>query len=197
MVVRARIMEMSKIIIGTMRFVDRASAVATVRAAIDAGFNYIDTSPCYCHESEAENSESWVGEAVNGPGYRDRVMVSTKSTPGNGGLQLGEFKPEGGFGVRTVEQLNMVFSQSLRRTGLDRFNCYHLWTTHTQEQFREAMKPGGWFDGVMANRDKWDHLGVTTHADAGTIIEFLESGKFETGTLPLNLINTTRLRAVE
>lgn len=124
-------------------------------------------------------------------------MVSTKCTPGNGGVELGEFKPEGGFGVRSSAQLEQVMAQSLRRLGLGRVDHYHLWTTHTAEQFAEAFIPGGWHDGVMANRDKWDHLGITTHAPSDTIIEFLESGKFEAVTLPLNVINTTRLPAVK
>ncbi len=190
-------MELSKIVIGAMRLRDRESAIATVRAGIDAGFNYIDASPCYCRASEQECSEAWVGAALADPSYRDRVMLSTKCAPGNGGLELGEFRPEGGFGVRSIEQLEQVLTQSLTRLNQPRVDYYHLWTTHTREQFAEAMKPAGWYEGVQANADKWDHLGVTTHADPDTIIEFLESGKFETVTLPLNVINNTRLRVVE
>ncbi len=190
-------MELSKILIGAMRFKDRDSAVATVRRAIDRGFNYIDTSPCYCRKSEEENSESWVGEAVRHPDYRGKVMVSTKCSPGNGGLLLGDFKGESGFGVRNVKQLDRVFDNSLRRTGLDRFDYYHLWTVHTREQFDEAMKPGGWYKGVKRRKHQWDHLGVTTHADGETIISFLESGVFQAVTLPYNIINTTRRRAID
>ncbi len=190
-------MEMSKIVIGAMRLKDRDSGVATIRVGIDAGFNYIDTSPCYCRASEEENSEAWVGQAVSDPNYRERVMVSTKCTPGNGGMELGDFMPEGGFGARSVDQLNQVFDQSLRRLNMDRVDYYHLWTTHTDEQFAEATKPGGWLDGVKARSDQWDHLGVTTHTDTGTIIRFLESGLFETVTMPLNVINTARMGVVE
>jgi len=190
-------MEMSKIIIGAMRFIDRESARATIHAGIDAGFNYIDTSPCYCRQDETENSEAWVGEAIRDPNYRDRVKVSTKCTPGNGGMELGEFMPEGGFGIRSVEQFDQMFNQSLTRMGLDRVDYYHLWTTHTDEQFTEAFKPGGWYDGLMEHSDQWDHLGITTHTDSDTLIPFLESGKFETVTMPLNVINTARLRAVD
>jgi predicted aldo/keto reductase-like oxidoreductase len=190
-------MNMSKILIGAMRFHDRKSAVTTVREAIDCGFNYIDTSACYCFQSEEENSEAWVGEAVNYKNYRDRVMVAAKCTAGNGGMGLGDFIQQRGFGVRSVEQLKQVFEQSLRRQKLEKFDYYHMWTTHTMEQFNEAMKPGGWYEGVMAMSDYWDHLGITTHADNDIIINFLETGKFETVTLPLNVINTTRMKAVE
>lgn len=190
-------MKHSKILIGGMRFKDGESARAIIHKAIDCGFNYIDTSPMYCRKDEEENSETWVGAALKDPKYRDRVMVSTKCSPGDGGLGLGEFRPEGGFGVRSKKKLQQVFEQSLRRMNLSRVDWYHLWTTHTMEQLEEAMKPGGWYDGVMVNKDKWDHLGVTTHATSDIIIEFLETGKFESVTLPLNVINTTRLKAVE
>ena len=190
-------MEMSKIVIGAMRFVDRESARATIHAGIDAGFNYIDTSPCYCRADETENSEAWVGAAIRDPAYRDRVRVSTKCTPGNGGMELGELVLEGGFGVRSVEEFDRMFNQSLTRLGMDRVDYYHLWTTHTDEQFTEAFKPGGWYDGLMAHSDQWDHLGITTHTDSDTLIPFLKSGKFETVTMPLNVINTARLRAVD
>jgi len=189
-------MNMSKIIIGAMRFPNRATAVATVRRAIDCGFNYVDCSPCYCFQSEEENSESWVGEAVNHPHYRNRVMISAKCTPGNGGLGFGEYNPATGFGVRTAPHLREVFDQSRKRINVDRFDYYHLWTTHTLEQLADALKPGGWYEGLEGLRSSWDHHGFTTHADSATIIAFLKTGKFETVTLPLNVINTTRLEAV-
>ena len=190
-------MELSKILIGAMRFRDRKSAVEIIRYAIDCGFNYIDTSPCYCYKSESENSEAWVGEAVNHPGYRDRVMVSTKCSAGDGGLGLGQFNPKAGFGVRSREQLRQVFNQSLRRLHLPSIDYYHLWTTHTHEQFDAAMKQGSWYDGVMEQKHLWKRLGITTHGDAQTIISFLETGKFSTVTLPFNIINTTRSAVVD
>jgi uncharacterized protein len=190
-------MEPSRIVIGAMRFRDRKSAIETIRFAIDCGFNYIDTSPCYCYVDEAENSEAWVGEAVNDPRYRDRVMVSTKSSAGDGGLGLGQFNPKSGFGVRSPEQLRQVFNQSLGRMNLSGVDYYHLWTTHTQEQFDAAMKKGSWYDGVMEHKKQWKHLGITSHGDAAAVISFLESGKFETVTIPFNVINTTRSAVVD
>jgi hypothetical protein len=187
----------SKIIIGAMRFADRPSAITTIRHAIDCGFNYIDTSPCYCFQSEEENSERWVGEALSDPSYRSRVLLSAKCSPGNGGLGLGSFDIQKGFGVRTMNQLDRMFGQSLSRLGATRFDYYHLWTTHTMEQLDEAKKPGGWLDGVMHLRNRWDHLGITTHADSGTIMRFLDTGLFEAVTVPLNVINTTRIPIVD
>lgn len=50
----------------------RATAVATVRAALDAGISYIDTAPGYGDG----NSESIIGEAIHG--RRDEVVLATK-----------------------------------------------------------------------------------------------------------------------
>ncbi|MBD3392025.1 MAG: hypothetical protein GF418_08125 [Chitinivibrionales bacterium] len=190
-------MQPGKIIVGAMRFADEAAAVAAVRRAIDYGFNYVDTSPCYCYTSDEVNSERWVGKAIDHPDYRARVMISAKCATGNGGFGLGEFEGRKGFGVRTAAQFTEVFDQSRRRLGVERFDYYHLWTTHTKEQFDEAFKKGGWYDGLLSRRDQWGTLGITTHADNDTIIRFLESGKFKTVTLPLNVINRVRMRTVE
>lgn len=191
-------MKLSRIVIGAMRFTGREETAATLREAIDAGFNYIDTSPAYCYQSESECSEAWVGDFLRDPAYRSRVLVSTKCTPGDGGMGLGkEFKQRAGFGVRTAAQLCKVFNQSLKRLKMERIDFYHLWTTHTHEQLAEAFKPGGWYEGVESCRDRFTNFGITTHAESKTIIEFLETGRFQTVTIPLNVINTTRLPVVD
>lgn len=53
--------------------IDRPSATALVRRAIDAGVNYVDTAYPY-HDGE---SEPFLGEAL-GDGYRERVHLATK-----------------------------------------------------------------------------------------------------------------------
>lgn len=192
-------MELNKIIIGTMRLKDCESAIELIRKAIDAGFNYIDTAPLYRLSGDHENSETWVGKALNYKDYRDRVMVSTKSATSNGGLELGEFEQSKGFGVRSKEQFKLVFEQSLKRLNLDSIDFYHLWICHNKVLFNEAFKEGGWYEGFLREKEagRVKHLGITTHGDADTIISFLETGLFETVTMPLNVLNRTRQKAVE
>lgn len=192
-------MELNKIIIGTMRLRDRVSSVELIRKAVDAGFNYIDTAPLYRYENDLENSETWVGEAINHTDYRDKALLSAKCATSNGGLGLGDFNKNIGFGARSAEQFGLVFQQSLDRLGVDSLDYYHLWICHTDEQFNEAFKKGGWYEGFLREREagRVKHLGITTHADSDTIIRFLETGYFETVTLPLNVLNRTRIKAVE
>ena len=59
----------------------RATAVSTVRAALDAGINYIDTAPGYGDG----NSETIIGEATQG--RRDEFVLATKV--GYGGAAQG------------------------------------------------------------------------------------------------------------
>lgn len=193
-------MEISKIAIGTMRLPNRETAVRFIRKAIDYGFNYLDTAPLYRLQSAEENSEAWVGEALQISSYRERALVSIKCGTGNGGMKVGEhFEQEKGFGVRTAEDFAKVFQQSLDRLGLSQVDYYHLWVCHTMEQYQEAFKPGGWYDGFLKEKaaGRVQHLGITTHADSDTIINYLKSGHFETVTLPLNITNLTRMKAVQ
>jgi predicted aldo/keto reductase-like oxidoreductase len=190
-------MEFSRICIGGMRFSNRQSAAEVIKCAVDSGFNYIDVGPCYCYQSEEENSETWIGDAVNTFNLRNKIMLSAKCAVGNGGMGMGEFRPESGFGAEKKEQFIYMFNQSLKRMNVDFFDWYHLWAAHTEEQLEACMKPGGWLEGAMELKDKWKHLGVTTHGENDLIMKFADTGKFEAVTLPLNLINTTRLRGVE
>jgi predicted aldo/keto reductase-like oxidoreductase len=190
-------MKFSKIVIGGMRFKNKQNAAEIINKAVECGFNYIDVSPCYCYENENSNSEVWIGDALKEYNINDKIIVSAKCSVGNGGVGLGEFRPQSGFGVMTKQQLKQVFDQSLKRMNLQKFDWYHLWTTHTQEQLSAAFKPGGWLDGVMEYHDKWSHLGITTHAESDMIIKFVDTGKFEAITMPFNVINTTRLKGLE
>lgn len=190
---------LSRICLGGMRFPDRDSTIAIVRYAIDNGVNYIDTAPNYRRSNEEENSEAWIGSAVAADDYRERILISSKCTPGNGGLGIGEtFNKQGGFGARTKAQAREVIDQSLRRLGINKLDWYQLWTTHTQEQLSEALKPGGWLEGVLEAKAEglFDHLGITTHADSETVISFLKTGYFEMVTLPYNILDTSRQEAI-
>ncbi len=192
-------MELSKIVIGTMRFRNKKSAISIIKKAIDCGFNYIDTSPAYCYKSENENSEAWVGEALLDAGYRNRVLVSSKCSPGNGGLGFCPFNRSKGLGVEKQEQFDSVFDQTLQRMKLETLDYYHLWTTHTMEQFDRAMRPRHWYDAAMRHRalGHFSQLGLTTHADAATVISFLKTGKFSTVTIPFNVLNRAQLPLVD
>ncbi len=55
--------------------IDEAGATDILRAAIDAGVNYVDTAWPY----HREQSEPWLGRAIKALDCRDRVLLATKA----------------------------------------------------------------------------------------------------------------------
>ena len=68
---------------GCMRFKDEASAFEAVNKAIDLGVNYFDVAPLY----GMGTAEPWLGKAI--AGRREGLILTAKSSPGNGGVSTG------------------------------------------------------------------------------------------------------------
>ncbi|MHB9129497.1 MAG: aldo/keto reductase [Armatimonadota bacterium] len=182
--------------VGCMRLKGRESAAETIPAAAVSGVLYLDTSPGYCYKSEEENCETWVGAAING--IRDQVIISAKCSTGNGGNEVGEYNPAHGFSITTADQVRREIEQSLKRLGVEKLDCYQLWAIHAPPLFDEALKPGGWMEGVLKAKEEglFDHLGITGHGDNAEVLRWIDSGYFEMVTIPFNLMDTTRAEAV-
>ena len=189
--------DMSRIGTGTLRFRDREEALAVIRKAVSCGFDFIETAPYYCYKDRGTNAESWIGGFFKEDKNSDRLQVAAKCTVGDGGLGLGSYIKEKGFGVRSACQLKEVLDQSLSRLGIPSVTWYFLWAIHTHEQLNEARKKGGMLDGLFENRGCWKHLGISSHADSATLLEFLETGIFGAVMLQYNVVNRTRLRVIE
>jgi aryl-alcohol dehydrogenase-like predicted oxidoreductase len=107
------------------------SAVATVRAAIDAGIDHLDTAYCYGEQGESEKA---VAAALAGRG-RDGVVIATKCgihwEPGR--KQRVDGRPE---------RLRHEVEESLRRLGTDRVDLLYLHApdpTHPIESSAEEL----------------------------------------------------------
>ena len=87
----------------------RQEAVATVRAAVDAGINFLDAAPSYGNGE----AESVIGAAFDGR-LPDGVMVSTK-------CRLGNPEPD-----RVLSILEQSLNESLARLKLDRVDIFFL-----------------------------------------------------------------------
>lgn len=182
--------------VGCMRFPSRQAAVDTIRACVPHDVLYLDTSPMYCYQSEEENCETWVGEAIRD--IREKVILSAKCSPGNGGNEIGEYDPAKGFSINTADKVRRQIEQSLRRLQVDRFDCYQMWAVHVPLVFDEGMKPGGWMEGVLKAKEEglFKHLGITGHADATEIKRWIDTELFEMITIPFQMLDTSRLEAV-
>ncbi|MFB9904793.1 aldo/keto reductase [Allokutzneria oryzae] len=94
----------------------RSAAIATIRAALEAGVTLIDTADAYCTDhTEFGHGEELVAEAVGG---RDDVLVASKA---------GCTRQHGSWGLDgSPEYLRRACDASLRRLGVEAIGLYQL-----------------------------------------------------------------------
>ena len=137
--------------------------VATVRAALDSGINFLDTANIY----GAGESERRIGAALTEiGGLPDGFVVSTKVDRDASGDFSGD-------------RMRRSAEESLRRLGVDHFPLLHL---HDPEHlaFEEAMAPGGPVETLFRLRDE----GITEHVGlaggpVALLAEYLREVPFE------------------
>jgi pyridoxine 4-dehydrogenase len=113
--------ELTRIGLGTNRLTTTPENQEFVRAAVEAGVNFIDTAHLY---TDGE-SEQAIGAALGAS--HDGVVVATK----------------GGFRSGQPDTLRAEFEQSLERLGTDRVDLYYLHRVDTDvelESSAEALK---------------------------------------------------------
>jgi predicted oxidoreductase len=98
----------------------RATGQAAIHAAVDAGFNHIDTADIYCFGA----SESIIGETLRqSPALRDRLILTTKCGvrfPGDGG-------PKATYRYDfSASHILASCDGSLKRLGTDHVDLYLL-----------------------------------------------------------------------
>ncbi len=181
---------------GCMRFNDTESATAAVHKAVELGVNYFDVAPCYC----GSNSEPWLGEALKGLD-RSKLIITAKSSPGNGAEELCDYDPKGGFGIRTADEARRQIEKSMELLGVDHLDMYHFWAVHSDNVFQEGLKKGGFLEGVLKAHEEglFDYIGMTTHSEADDIIHFVKDSpyEFDMVTLPFHAVNAGRTKAID
>ena len=172
-------LDVSALSIGAMRLPkDDDEAVALLRAAIDGGCNYIDTSRGY------GDSEIKVGKALK-DGYRDKVYLSTKCSPWI-------FKEEGY--TASADCTRAKIDDSMQRLDVDRLDFYQVWNIDSAETFAQARAKGNMVDAIHAAMDEGliDHIAATTHAPEDVVFDMIDSGLFETITVTYHLLDRAR-----
>lgn len=144
-----------------------------VRAALDRGINYIDTSPDY---SDAE-SERVVGAGIKG--RRDKVFVASKFCT-----------PQGHLAIDTpVEAIVQAVEGSLARLGTDYLDLCHI---HACNDLDRLMAPNFHeaFDRLRA-AGKVRFLGVSSHTpELETVMNHaVDSGRFDVVMVAYNFSN--------
>ena len=182
--------------IGTMRWDGADTVKSIIDACVERGVVYLDTSSCYCYKDEQENSEAWVGKAIEN--IRDKVILSAKCSPGNGGIDIGEFS-ERGFSVQTESNLRRMMEDQLRRLRTDHFDCYAMWSVTSDKVYESAFKKGGWLEGAIKAKEEglFKHLGITGHPDNKLLKRWVDEGIFEVITVPFNIMDHSRLEGIQ
>ena len=151
--------------LGGMRLPGLATdeAVKVVRYAIDSGINHIETSRHY------GDSEVKIGEALK-DGYRERVYLSTKNSKRDG--------PE----------CRRELEESLERLQVEKLDFFQMWFVNDMDNFKQLMAPGGALAEAKKARDEGllDHIGITGHSKNHEMIEYIETGEFESVTIYYN-----------
>jgi aryl-alcohol dehydrogenase-like predicted oxidoreductase len=169
---------------------DRATQLATLRAAVDAGINWIDTAATYGNGASEEN----LGRALTELNLADRVRVATKV----------RVMPDqlGAIG-RTVRD---SVQASLRRLGLERVALLQVHnsittvagaepTSITPEQ---VLGPGGMLEEMRRLQQEGlvAHLGLTGLGEPAAMRRVIASGAFATMQIPYNLLNPSAGQAM-
>ena len=154
---------------------NQANLEATIRRALDAGINHIETARGY------GTSEMQLGGIL--PGLpRDEIIVQTKVEPS---ADPAEF-------LRT-------FDKSMRYLGLDHVDLLGLHGINNDELLEWSVRPGGCLEAAekLRKQGRVRHIGFSTHGPTDVIVRAIESGRFDYVNLHWYWVNEFNWPAVE
>jgi aryl-alcohol dehydrogenase-like predicted oxidoreductase len=151
-----------------------AEAVRIIRAALDAGLNFMDNSWDY-HKGE---SEKRLGRALKN-GYRSKAFVMTK------------------VDGRNKKEAARQLDESLKRLGLDEIDLLQHHEVIRFDDVDRVFAAGGAMEAFLAARKagKIRFIGFTGHKDPEVHLHMLRTAqahgfRFDTVQMPLNLLDT-------
>jgi len=123
--------------------VDDEASIRSIKAALDAGINFIDTAPAY----GAGHAEAVVGEAIRG--NRDRVILATKT---------GVTRTADGF-IRDLrpETILREIDESLTRLGTDYIDLYQIHWPDANTPLEDSLE----MLAKLKEQGKFRYLGVS------------------------------------
>ncbi len=131
-----------------------------IHTAIDLGINFIDTAATY------DNSEEKIGKAIRG--YRDRLVIATKSVPS------------------TAERMIECIDQSLRRLQIETIDLYQFHLIKDEQSLNKSLDLIPVLEKAR-DQGKIRHIGATVHG-VDWITDVIEADVFETVMVALNFI---------
>jgi len=157
--------------IGTQR--DEAESIRIIRAAVDAGVNFLDN----CWDYNGGASEIHMGKALR-DGYRQKVFLMTKTD--------GQVK----------DVYNRQLDECLRRLQTDHIDLVQFHEIIRPTDPDRIFGPGGAFEAALAARQagKIRYIGFTGHKDPDIHLKMLHTGfahgfTFDAVQMPLNVMD--------
>lgn len=145
--------------LGTMRYLaSEENAVETVRSAVAAGVNHLETARGY------GNSDRYLGAALKTGLKRDRLYITTKIPP-----------------MPDPDAMERSIDESLDRLNLDYIDALAIHGINTQQHLDWVLAADGCMRGVeRASTDgRVRHLGFSTHGSLDLILAAISSDLFE------------------
>ncbi|MSP22962.1 MAG: aldo/keto reductase [Dehalococcoidia bacterium] len=154
-------LEVTELGLGAMDTPGSPEGVETLRAALDAGIDFIDTAREYA------GSEFLIGQ---------EVRARASQAPGRPGFHIGTKSFS-----RTADGVQREIDRSLSMLGVECIDLYQLHDVTTPEAFAQVMGADGALEGlrIAQYRGLIDHIGVSTH-DLDTARLLIDSGEFGT-----------------
>ena len=148
---------------GAMRIPDGSdeNAVETIKAAIAAGINHLETARAY------GRSEMQLGMAM--PDLpRDELIITTKIGP-----------------TDTADEMRRSIDESLERMKVDRIDNFDIHGINTHDILSRTMKKGGCMTAVRKAIDEGiiGHVGFSTHGPLDVILAAIDTDEFESVNL--------------
>ncbi len=141
---------------------DETQAVATIRAAVEAGINFFDTAEMYGNGY----SEELLCKALED--RREETVIASKVSPAH---------------ARSWSQLEKACEASLRRLGTECIDLYYLHWPCRDVPITDLL---AWFGRLQrASKIRW--FGVSNFGK-GDLSELLEHGRCEVNQLPYSLL---------
>jgi len=159
--------------LGAMDTPGSPEGVETLRAALDAGIDFVDTAREYV------GSEFLIGQEVRARGGMT-FHLGTKTFS------------------RTADGAQRDVDRSLSILGVERIDLYQLHDVTRPEAFNEVMAEGGALEGlkIAQYRGLIDYIGVSTH-DLDTARLLIESGEFDTVMLEYSAFDASSAPVIE
>jgi uncharacterized protein len=131
-----------------------------IRTAIELGVNFIDTATGY------RDSEEKIGKSIKG--YRDELIIATKSPPSN------------------PEKMLECIDQSLLRLGVETIDLYQFHCINDKDTLKHSLDLMPVLEKAK-EQGKIQHIGATVHG-VDLINDVLNVDTFETVMIAINFI---------